>query len=808
MPHPAHGARGGSCDLRGRVAKEEPALLWEDRHIAVLSKGAGWVVSISRNLAQNKYLSRVCRESGLRSVGELVASGKCEHLAHFVILKYKNDDSYHLSDSVDHEFGIAHRLDVDTSGAIMLGKTEEGFSHLRQAFTYHHIVKEYLCLVHGPVVRATDTIDSPISWDEERNVSSISDDGLWAKSIYTVLGRYRLKGRKKIFTMCRVVIITGRTHQIRLHMSSIGHPLVSDAKYNPRHSNTDLMWNPRLFLHAWRVGFRDTHGSWHEVKAPLPKDLTRALSNLEEIKMEVGNLATPTIRVISRRAAKENLPPPVAESTRAQADGGCSPKGAPASKPQIPPPPPVSASGYPSHPIAKAPPVMGRFPRELAPPPAEPPPPPPDAVAEVVMPAAKPGAQRAGAPWAPDEAAWEEAALALAEMGFDHTAALRALHVNRGDMLEALNMLSRVSELDFRLEAGRNGTSRLLQKRQSASPPEHGGMDANKASMERSPVLPDEQATQPMETCKPLVAAASSEPDGSKDKKPQPWARRKEAQTKLVESARQHEEEAIRQALEQSQKDENERIRRQLQRDHDELEVAVAESRKTSRRWSATSRDAEADKQLYEALEQSKRLEEERRLKQDAEDEEFERAIRESMATYENFHLAGNNDDLEQTIRQSLIDSAAPSAGLSCNEDEILREAIQLSYNETYGPDLDEMAAYHTLLEKSAAARWLDAGCSDPAGWSVGSGGGQGSSCGAHEDEVREWFLARASELDVGLDPEVLWFALYDVPDEDLEDEEALKMIFDLPRTEQLHHTVVSLICELRQQRRVARFGA
>ncbi|CAJ1395064.1 unnamed protein product [Effrenium voratum] len=269
----------------------------QDKHMAVLSKSAGWIVAISRHKEQNKYFDKLLQESAVREAKELVDSGRCEHLCHFIALKFKEDSSFQLSNNLSCEWGIAHRLDVDTSGAIMIGKTAEGFRHLREAFSSHVVFKEYLCLVHGAVKESSGEVNQPILWDCGTNTSCISSSGDWAQTFFTRVGHYRLKGGNQVFSLCRIVIVTGRTHQIRVHMASIGHPLVSDGKYNSK-NKTDLMWCPRMFLHAWRLGFYDLFYAWQEVRTSLPSDLRKALRMLSEIKIDVMRPDDPSCRVI------------------------------------------------------------------------------------------------------------------------------------------------------------------------------------------------------------------------------------------------------------------------------------------------------------------------------------------------------------------------------------------------------------------------------------------------------------------------------------------------------------------------------
>eukprot|EP00930_Biecheleria_cincta_P017971 TRINITY_DN14137_c0_g3_i1.p1 TRINITY_DN14137_c0_g3~~TRINITY_DN14137_c0_g3_i1.p1 ORF type:complete len:1072 (+),score=205.75 TRINITY_DN14137_c0_g3_i1:103-3318(+) len=289
-------------DIRCPPIKEEPKIIWQDTHVAILAKGAGWIVAISRDMEQNKVYDKLLRDSGITDCSELVTSGKCEHLCHYIALRFKEDKSFKLSNDLRYEWGIAHRLDVDTSGALMIGKTAEGFHYLRESFKQHEVFKEYICLVHGSLEHNQGEINYPIYWDEGSNTSYIHPRGDWAKTYYYVTARYRLKGESKIFSLCRVVIVTGRTHQIRLHMASIGHPLVSDSKYNYRNYKTDSMWCPRLFLHAWRLGFHTFEYEWQEVRTSLAPDLARSLRTLDEIKLDAKRPDAPSCRMVQKEA--------------------------------------------------------------------------------------------------------------------------------------------------------------------------------------------------------------------------------------------------------------------------------------------------------------------------------------------------------------------------------------------------------------------------------------------------------------------------------------------------------------------------
>lgn len=280
--------------------KYEPQLIWEDTDILVLCKEAGWVCAVSPALKDNAFLIPPFEDSAEK----LVTTPFREHLAHYIMLKWGGQPEYPLSDmhgGYSHLWGIAHRLDVDTSGALLLAKTELGFEHLRRGFRQHDFYKEYMCLVHGFVEKRHGVIEKPIAKKKNDDLAFISKHGAWAKSIYTVMGRYTIEGSSggiQHYSLCRLVIISGRTHQIRVHMKSIGHPLVNDCKYGQR-GCFDGSLCCRIFLHAWCVGFYDIGGKWLDVRVPLTKDLATCIGKLDAIPLDSEKASWRTPRLSS-----------------------------------------------------------------------------------------------------------------------------------------------------------------------------------------------------------------------------------------------------------------------------------------------------------------------------------------------------------------------------------------------------------------------------------------------------------------------------------------------------------------------------
>lgn len=163
----------------------------------------------------------------------------------------------------EDRWGIVHRLDRDTSGLLVVALTAEAHLGLSAAIKRHDVTREYLCLVNGTPASPTGTVDAPIGRDPRRPTRmSIDRDGRFAVT------HYRIEDMWGSAPLLRVTLETGRTHQIRVHLSSIGLPVAGDRTYGPGPHHH------RLFLHSTRLAF--THpisGEAIDVESPLPPDL-------------------------------------------------------------------------------------------------------------------------------------------------------------------------------------------------------------------------------------------------------------------------------------------------------------------------------------------------------------------------------------------------------------------------------------------------------------------------------------------------------------------------------------------------------
>jgi 23S rRNA pseudouridine1911/1915/1917 synthase len=174
--------------------------------------------------------------------------------------------------------GIVHRLDKDTSGLLVVARNDAAREALVLQMQERSMHKEYLALVVGRLEYALGLIDAPIDRDpRERKQMAVVMTGREARTRYETIGYFAR------YTYVRVRLETGRTHQIRVHMNYIGHPIVGDSVYGNQQWRRDpeLAGISRQFLHAHRLGFKlPSNGEYREFVSPLPPDLQAVLDKL------------------------------------------------------------------------------------------------------------------------------------------------------------------------------------------------------------------------------------------------------------------------------------------------------------------------------------------------------------------------------------------------------------------------------------------------------------------------------------------------------------------------------------------------
>lgn len=167
--------------------------------------------------------------------------------------------------------GIVHRLDKETSGCLVAAKNDVAHRELSKQFAARTVEKIYLALVAGKLLTQTGVVEEKIGRHpvHRQRMSVASPRGRVARTEYRVV-----RSNEKA-SLIECLLTSGRTHQIRVHLHHLGHPVLGDKIYAPRFAK-DF---PRQMLHAWKLGFRHPRtGDWKNFKAPLPQDLNEAIA--------------------------------------------------------------------------------------------------------------------------------------------------------------------------------------------------------------------------------------------------------------------------------------------------------------------------------------------------------------------------------------------------------------------------------------------------------------------------------------------------------------------------------------------------
>lgn len=173
---------------------------------------------------------------------------------------------------------LVHRIDKDTSGLLMIAKKRSTLKTIQDHLREKTLQKTYLCLVEGWITTESQTIDKPLlkynlpSGERRVKVDMKSEDSKPSQTQINVLQKFELNGHK--VSLVEAKPLTGRTHQIRVHLASIGHPLLGDDKYNPNVAKGDKMVR-RLCLHAYQLEIPE----YETIKAELPDDMQQLIEN-------------------------------------------------------------------------------------------------------------------------------------------------------------------------------------------------------------------------------------------------------------------------------------------------------------------------------------------------------------------------------------------------------------------------------------------------------------------------------------------------------------------------------------------------
>jgi len=267
--------------------REEPRLIYEDDDLAVVMKPSGWSClpqpkGVDPAWAKLKALAK------RQQVAELLKQANNAPLQAWLLLHFGADPRCDASRDKGCDRGLVHRLDVDVSGPILVGKTLKGFEHAKKQIVAG-ILKDYVALVHGTFETERGECRVPVDTAPYAETKQVRADasGQPASTIWEALAEYESPDMQERYTLVHCRMATLRTHQIRVHMQYLGHPLVGDRLYG---TEEQPAWCPRMFLHKFRIGFFNlqSQACMHACSLQSAPDLWKALGKLRK----VGGMAT------------------------------------------------------------------------------------------------------------------------------------------------------------------------------------------------------------------------------------------------------------------------------------------------------------------------------------------------------------------------------------------------------------------------------------------------------------------------------------------------------------------------------------
>ena len=229
-----------------------PRIIYEDESILVVVKPSGWITNDATTTTTQPTIQNWLHLNLKFSINNF---------------QFRN--------------GIVHRLDKETSGILLVAKTVNAFEELQRQFKERLVSKTYIALVHGKTSHPAGVISEPVGrlpWRRDR--FGVLAGGRDAITEYKSLSQYTIYDIP--YTLLELKPKTGRTHQIRIHLKHIGHPIVADEFYAGRKTaRNDRKWCPRLFLHAGSISFiHPISKKKVSFKAELPTDLSTSLEQL------------------------------------------------------------------------------------------------------------------------------------------------------------------------------------------------------------------------------------------------------------------------------------------------------------------------------------------------------------------------------------------------------------------------------------------------------------------------------------------------------------------------------------------------
>ena len=239
----------------------QPKIIYEDKDVLVINKPAGLLV----HPTHKKFMYG--------------ASPSGKTLIDWLLEKYPAIKK--VGDDPANRPGIVHRLDKETSGVMIIAKTQKSFEFLKKQFQARLVKKNYIALVWGKFEMRSGIIEKPmgIKTGTLKRTVKIDESTKLVKEAKTI---YRVKKELGPYSLVEVEPLTGRTHQIRVHLASIKHPVVGDRLYSQRDLPAGVK---RLFLHAESLELTLPNGEKRKFEAKPPKDLEDFLAALQRDKV-------------------------------------------------------------------------------------------------------------------------------------------------------------------------------------------------------------------------------------------------------------------------------------------------------------------------------------------------------------------------------------------------------------------------------------------------------------------------------------------------------------------------------------------
>jgi 23S rRNA pseudouridine1911/1915/1917 synthase len=268
----------------------EPTIIFENDDFAAINKPAGLMVHAVRRKEGGKEGRRKKGEGKKRKQErekKEVAEGRPPSeptLTDWLVARWPAIVT--VGDDPALRPGIVHRLDKGTSGVMVVAKTQAAFEKLKSLFQSHEMKKTYMALVSGIPKEEKGIIDRPIGIKNGTLKRSVHATTMVKTAVteYEVKTKYQVPNAKfkEEYALLEVRPKTGRTHQIRVHLASIGHSIVGDPLYGSRSASV-MLRAPRLMLHAKSIEFTDGTGNRFSFEAALPEDFVKVIHSLVDI---------------------------------------------------------------------------------------------------------------------------------------------------------------------------------------------------------------------------------------------------------------------------------------------------------------------------------------------------------------------------------------------------------------------------------------------------------------------------------------------------------------------------------------------